>query len=277
MLLGLMTSAILAPSGVLEAREDETASASDADRPLREASTLGGGDVVRARRFYKGGRVEVYPHFVGWVVNNSFANRIHALTGLGVAWHPQETTFLEGTLDWFPIYPFYDDLKPLNLAIARELPLDEAIPAVSREKLYLGATFGWAPIYGKINIVSSFVQNFDVSFLFSIGLLNIQKDTYIVATDPETDATILDGPIEGESESNTFLTPGVGLGARVFLTPSITFRLDARFHAYIEKVVNYEEVIDSATQTFGTRNLLQDSLILSAGLSGFFPWAGAGR
>jgi len=271
-LTGLMLS-FMAPVHALGQEEGEEQEGPDAARrAMMERSQRPRLDVVQARRFYKAKRLEVFPHAYSGALNNSFATRFLVLSGLGVAFHLRETLFLEGSFHYFPDYPFFSDLKQLNYAIAQYAPEDPNtkktyIPDVSKETFYVGAAVGFAPIYGKINLLSSYVQSFDVAFLAGVGLLGIRADRYVVTFD---DSGVLS---LGDPESYTttpYLAPHLGLTTRFFLSRLLTLRLDARMHGYVTQVPDYnsEPLSDN---TYPLKSSLKGSFILTAGVSGFLP------
>jgi len=274
LMAGLLVHAINAPAARAqeEGEEEEGVSAiAEAYERTRPRAK----DVVQSRAFYKAKRIEIFPHFYASALNNSFAVRFLVLSGLGVSYHFGESFFIEGTADYFPDYPFFNDLKSLNYAIAEYVSEGETIPLVPKERMSFNASLGFSPLYGKINLVSSYVQNLDVSFLTGVGILNIREDTYQVAYDPDVGTTLIGPIVDAQTLSERdkwFLSPSLGLTTRFFLNRWLTLRADTRFHGYVQEITDYLQ--DPTTgangeQVFPTKRVFKTSFILSIGLSGF--------
>jgi outer membrane beta-barrel protein len=252
-----------------EGEEEEGTTLSDGIRKARVPTQ----DVVQAKFFEKKGRIELFPHLYGSVLNNQFANRFLVLSGGGVAWHLRESFFLEGVVEYFPDYPGYDDLKSLSRLLALQVDIGDEIPTVPKESLYLGAAVGFSPIYGKINLVSSYVQSFDISFTLGAGMLQVYHDRYQVQDyDQDTGAALLNGPLEPR-EAKWFVSPNIGLATRFFLTRWMTLRADIRMYGYVEKVTDYANPYVDATgaTAYPFKNAFRDSFILTTGVSFFLP------
>lgn len=249
-------------------------------------------DVVQARFFTKKNRLEIFPHLYSGALTNQFANRFLVLTGVGVAYHFKESFFVEGLIDYYPdidaavrgvcgaISPSsscasYDGLKSLTRLLALQVDVGKEIPLVPKESLYLGGAVGFSPIYGKINLVSSYVQTFDVSLLAGLGLLRIYEDRYQVSSyDQVTGVATLEGPLAPRT-AQTYPSPSLGLTIRLFLTHSLTLRADARLNGYVQQVTDYENPYTDPTTgatAYPLKNAFRDSFFLTAGVSGFLPF-----
>jgi len=110
-----------------------------------------------------------------------------------------------------------------------------------------GAEAAWAPVYGKLNVMSEQVAHFDLSVFAGPDL--IAYDTVLAKADAGS-APAMATSIGGH----------VGLGVRVFFTPSIAARLELKDYVYAVKVPNV-----------GSGSDLQNQLFAELGVSFFLP------
>jgi outer membrane beta-barrel protein len=110
-----------------------------------------------------------------------------------------------------------------------------------------GAEAAWAPVYGKLNVLSEQVAHFDLSVFAGPDL--IAYDTVLAKAAAASSPAIA-----------TSIGGHVGLGLRVFFTPSIAARLEVKDYVYAVKVPNV-----------GSGSDLQNQLFAELGLSFFLP------
>ncbi len=232
-------------------------------------------DVVQAKFFVKDNRWEVFPHFYAGVLNNSYANRFLVLSGGSVAYHAGESFFLEAVVDFFPSFPrdTYDDLKSLTKELAQRVDVGDEIPVVPQESMVASLGVGFSPIYGKINLVSYYVQNFDISFVGGASIVRIHMDHFqVTGFDDTTGRAQISGPL-APRETETFASGSLGMTIRFFLTRWLTLRADARLYGYIDTdVVDYAHPDNSGpVTTYPYKSVFRNSFILAVGLSSFWP------
>jgi outer membrane beta-barrel protein len=110
-----------------------------------------------------------------------------------------------------------------------------------------GAELAWAPVYGKLNVLSEQVAHFDLSVFAGPDL--VAYDEVL----GRTDAT-------GEPAITTSIGGHVGLGVRLFFTESIAARLEVKDYLYSAKVPNS-----------GSGSDLQNQIFAELGVSFFLP------
>ncbi len=229
---------------------------------------------VQAKFFVKDNRWEVFPHFYAGVLNNSYANRFLVLSGIGVSYHASESFFLEGVVDFFPSFPreTYDDLKSLTRQLAERVEVGDEIPVVPEESMVASIGIGFSPVYGKINLVSYYVQNFDISVVGGAALLRIHMDHYQVTGFDEYGHAEITGPL-APRVTESFASGSLGLSIRFFLTRWLTLRTDARLYGYIDSdVVDYSNpYVENGVTRYPLKSVFRNSFILAVGLSSFWP------
>lgn len=240
-------------------------------------------DVVQNRTFYKGHRLELFWPSFAYILSNQFAHRYLFGTSLSAAYHLSETMFLEGTVQYFPTINDsdystapYTDLSSLTMVVATKLDPGMYLPDINKEQFYGGISLGISPVYGKLNLVSSYVQNFDLSAMVGVGALQIFKARYQLLDISEEGDPVLEGPYvvdnsagEGQPASATkvVIAPHVGVALRFFLSHSLTARAELRAHGYIDQA--YDRSTDEKNDV---RNVFRQSLVVNVGMSGFLPF-----
>ena len=116
-----------------------------------------------------------------------------------------------------------------------------------------GLELGWAPVYGKLNVLSEKVAHFDLSILGGVDA--IVHDEVLSKTDAEILAASGGSPASQTS-------PGVhfGLGTRLFLGDAWALRLEVKDYIYYVDVPNN-----------GAGKDWQNQLFTELGVSVFFP------
>jgi outer membrane beta-barrel protein len=117
-----------------------------------------------------------------------------------------------------------------------------------RMRYIVGAEGAWAPVYGKLNVFSEQVGHFDLSILAGPDLIGYDEilAKEVAATQSPAVLTALGGH--------------VGLGVRIFFTPSVAARLEIKDYLYSVNVPNG-----------GIGKDLQSQLFAELGVSMFFP------
>lgn len=241
---------------------DEQESISPSEQKTQ--NLLDGQEAVQNRFFYKAHRFELFPHVFGLVLSNSFAYRFVPFTGVMGSYHFSEFLSGEVVLDYFTSLPGYS-LKSLTIGLTQYIGTGELLPEIPEERFYAGVGLSFSPIYGKLNLVSSHVQNFDLSFVGGIGLLGVQMSRYLYDTDDNGQIILTLSP----QSSRQFVTPApsIGVDLRLFLTKWLTLRADLRGHGYLDTV----NVYDDHEAVIGTRKVFRPAVVLNTGVSGFFP------
>lgn len=231
-------------------------------------------EVVRDRFMVRAGRTEVFWHTFGYALNNGLAYRFVPGSGVTVSYHLSEFLSVEGQAEYFTgVGPY--DLKSLayRLTVTANDELGVPMPYFNKERFFVGASVGFSPVYGKLNLVSSYVQTFDLGFNVGLGVLSIFKElrtyegydenNYPTLSDPLPVIEL--GPDTWRTGSASLLSPSPTLGVtlRLHLTPWLNVRADLRAHGYLDEVYQ-NDTLERSTP-------FRQSLILNTGVSGFLP------
>jgi outer membrane beta-barrel protein len=111
----------------------------------------------------------------------------------------------------------------------------------------VGAEAAWAPVYGKLNLFSEQVAHFDLSVFAGPDLIAYDE---VLSSAAASSAPGVATSVGGH----------VGLGVRLFFTPSIAARLEVKDYLYAVKVPNA-----------GSGSDLQNQLFAELGVSFFLP------
>ena len=95
-----------------------------------------------------------------------------------------------------------------------------------RIRYIVGAEGAWAPVYGKLNVVSEQVAHFDLSILAGPDLIGYDEVLAKEVAATQTPAVL------------TAFGGHVGLGLRVFFTPNIAARIEIKDYLYNVNVPN---------------------------------------
>lgn len=207
---------------------------------------------ISGQLYLKAGRLELTP-VVQLSVNDAFFNKYFG--GLRATYHLTEfwsvgASFAGGTTTRTGsavVCPANQGCHPASAAELYQVP---------GKLLWVGGVeAGWAPIYGKLNLLASLVSHFDLSLVLGVDLVSHEK---VLSSD---DAVRL-----GLAPAATTTVGGhVGLGARFFLSDSLALRLELRDLLYQVNVPN------RAGSGQGSADL-QNQLFTEVGVSFFFPW-----
>ncbi len=220
---------------------------------------------VENRFFLKQERFEIAPT-IGYVPNNPFAARYVGGTFLG--YHFNEVLSAQAQISYSPDLG-EDDLKDLTSTLVQQAYFASEIAFQQPlDKIGLSAAFGvgWAPIYGKINLVGEKVLNFDLYGFLGVAML--AKKNFVATYDP--DGAALDPPdvvnLSDASQANEVLVaPVIGIGQNYFLNQMMAVKLDARTSFYVDQKPQYNPEIPV------TERRLYNTLTLSVGLAVFVP------
>lgn len=261
LLITTFSNLIFAPLAyaIEEGEEEEGLFSPDSLQKKQESK-----DLVRARFFPKKNSLELYSHGYANVLTNKYSYRFLVLSGGSIGYHFSEHWFMEAHGDYFPTVSFFNELKPLGTALSSTVAKGQYIPDISKEVLHLGLSVGFSPIYGKINFISTYVQNFDISLIAGIGLLQMRTDRYQVLEVGE-DIYDLQGPID--PKFSYYLAPHIGGSIKIFLTKSLSLRTDLKLLGHLENAPSYtsETLVDG---DYPIKTSLKTSVILGVGVSG---------
>lgn len=258
---------LLLPALVASQVATSLAWAGDEDPPgLQALDELRNGrndrDPVRNRFFTKGKRFELAPSF-GLVPNNPFARRF--TVGAELGYHFNEQLAVLGVFSFAPDLG-QRDVKSLTDVLLQRASSEDFVQPF--DKVTLSAAFGvqYAPFYGKLNLVGEAVANFDFHLFLGLGL--VTQTEYVASANPNYDATNpaennLSDITKGATEVHPSFIPG--LGFNFFLSPSVSLKLDARFHIYLDDKPAY----DADNPPPGIRAV--PLFNASAGIGIFFP------
>jgi len=130
---------------------------------------------------------------------------------------------------------------------------DDATPVMLRQvpgriRWLVGGELAWAPVYGKLNVLSERVAHFDLSILAGPDLIAYDE---VLAKD----VALVRAPALATSVGGHF-----GLGLRLFFTDSIAARFEVKDYIYAVNVPNG-----------GMGTDFQSQLFAELGVSFFFP------
>lgn len=215
--------------------------------------------VIQRKFFIKYGRFELTPTF-GYIDNDHFVRRISV--GLGATVHLNDVLSIEILAHYLP---------NLGTADYKELTSNfqagaEVVPDINRA-VFLGvANLGFAPIFGKVELGTLRVINYDIYISGGAGVGYTEDDTDIV-----------DSPCKEYSPSEADLHTEAGCqyvhqvhpvtdfggGLRVVFNNWIGVKLDFRQFTHIEQVYRDAEA-DIALE-------MKQNFMISIGASFFFP------
>jgi outer membrane beta-barrel protein len=132
---------------------------------------------------------------------------------------------------------------------ASTVQLNQVPGAITR---MAGGELAFSPVYGKLNVLAERVLHFDFSLLLGVDWITHRQAVSSV------EAANL-----ASAEAPTRSTVGLhaGLGARVFLTQFLAFRVEVKDYVYRVPIGN-----------FGGESDTQNQLFTELGLSVFFPF-----
>lgn len=173
--------------------------------------------IVQRKDFLKFHRVEVTPMF-GYVSNDPFLSRI--LAGANIAYHVNELFSLEWFLAYSPNLG-RTDYKALTNEL---LTGTEVVPDISRIQFIGAFDIGMSPIFGKIELGTLKIINYDLYLLIGLGVVQTADD-----------AEIIEGG-DPRFLSQWHLATNFGFGFRVAFNQFFALRLEGRSYIHIEQV-----------------------------------------
>ncbi len=237
------------------AREDESedeadddddspsrAEAREARRRAREEGKKRLVKVIMPKAFLKYRKVELTPQ-VGLSNNDNFVRRL--FVGVGIGYHINDLLSIEGTFAYLPNLG-ETDYKPLTLRFREG---EEVVPDISRVVFIGVGNMSLSPIFGKIELGTQRIINYDIYFTAGIGVVSTQDDMEIVHNED-----CLDFETRAERQSNATPENGCdyvdqehfvsnfGGGFRIVFNEWIGVRLDIRQYTHIEQVFREGEV-----------------------------------
>ncbi len=204
---------------------------------------------VRNKFFYKGGRLEITPHF-GWIATNPLNTEV--LAGLRLTYHFNERVGFEFDAN----YAFLGKAANTNNLSRAVLNLaTQSDPSFHLEAtddgLTLSGSLVWSPMYGKINPFGLAVINLDFFFVLGAGYTNQQVEMLAESSNElgQTVAVlgILPDGLEA-SEVNHLFEFHFGFGANIFVTKFFSLRLEGRLY------FTFDNILDFSTEEFREAN-----------------------
>jgi outer membrane beta-barrel protein len=200
---------------------------------------------VSGQLFRKAGRVELTASG-NLSLNDAFYTKYFA--GLKAGYHFTETLSadLEATggtavkTDSAVVCTPSTGCNPADEVGMRQVP--------GRIRWILGAQAAWAPIYGKLDVLSEQVGHFDLSVLGGVDL--VAHDEVLSSADAQL----------GPPKTKTSLGGHIGVGSRLFVSERWAVRLEFKDYMYSVYIPNG-----------GIGDKLQHQLFMEIGLSMFTP------
>jgi outer membrane beta-barrel protein len=214
--------------------------AREARRQEREEAKRRLVKVIQPKAFLKYRKVELTPQ-IGLSNNDNFVRRL--FLGVGVGYHINDLLSIEGTFAFLPNLG-ETDYKPLTLRFREG---EEVVPDISRV-VFLGVgNLSLSPIFGKIELGTQRIINYDIYFTAGIGVVSSQDDMEIVNNEAclthesraERQADVENGCQYVDQEH---FVSNFGGGFRVVFNEWIGIRLDIRQYTHIEQVYREGEI-----------------------------------
>ena len=188
---------------------------------------------VRNKFFYKGGRVEITPHF-GWITTNPLNTEV--LAGGRFTYHVNERIGIEidGSYAFLGGAANTNNLAKavLNLATASD-------PSFHLESTDPGAlvtgSLVWSPMYGKLNPFGIAIINLDFFFVVGAGYGNEQVEM-LAESSNELGASIA---ALATTEINHQFLFHLGFGANVFISKFFSLRLEGRLYFTWDSILDF--------------------------------------
>jgi outer membrane beta-barrel protein len=199
---------------------------------------------VSGQLYQKAGRLEVTPSF-GMSLNDAFFTKYFG--GVEVGYHLSESWSASVSLAGGAALRSGSAVRCTSSGGCVNATEPELRQVPGRVHAIGALGVAWAPVYGKLNVLSEQVAHFDLAVL--AGLDGIQRDDIVSSADA--------GAKPGTVRSYGF---HAGLGAHLFFGEAVAARLVVKDIVYPVKVPNN-----------GSGNDWQNQLFTEIGLSIFFP------
>jgi outer membrane beta-barrel protein len=233
--LALVIAALLAPPAV-------RAEATRADAFAGRIPPISG------QLYQKAGRLEVSPT-VALSLNDAFFTKYFG--GLKIAYHFTESwsagvhaaAGVVAETGSSVVCTLGSGCGPADAVMLHQVP--------GRIRALGGVEVGWAPVYGKLNVLAEKVAHFDLGLLAGADLISHDE-----ILSREQAAAL------GGKDPARVSTPGghLGIGARLFLGEWIAARLEVKDYVYAVKVPNA-----------GSKSDMQNQIFAELGVSFFVP------
>ncbi len=211
--------------------------------------------VIQRKFFLKYRRVEITP-MVGYMGTDDFINRL--AVGAMFNAHVNDIFSLEFLFNYLPDLGEVD-YKGLTQRLRNR---DEVVPDISRIVFLGTANIAIAPIYGKIELGTLSIINYDIYITAGAGVASTVDDTFIIQSACDGNSRAQNKAIPECSYVNQeHFTANLGGGFRIVFNDFIGIRLDGRFFTHIEETYRDGEVGLDMKQNF----------MVSFGVSLFVP------
>jgi outer membrane beta-barrel protein len=239
-----------------EAEEEEEEVADEAPEKRR-----GLVKVIQRKFFLKYRRVEITP-MIGGMLTDDFINRLAVGAMLDI--HVNDILAIEFLGNFLPDLQA-TDYKPLTNRLKSR---DEVVPEVSRIVGLFTTNLSLSPIYGKIELGTLRIINYDIYVSAGVGFVSTVDDTLLVE---ETSTCHGNSRQQNQAlpecqyiNQEHFVT-SIGAGFRVVFNDFIGIRLDGRGFAHVETL--YRD--DNNNPEVGLD--MKQNFQLSLGVSFFVP------
>ena len=246
---------VVLPGSEEEEEDDEEAKADLSEDKRRRRGLV---KVIQKKFFLKYRRVEFTPQ-IGYVGNDHFIRRF--AVGAAIGYHINEVLEVEVLLSYLPDLA-ETDYKPLTKRFRNE---EEVVPDISRVTFLGVFNFAVSPIYGKVELGTLRIINYDIYVGAGAGLAQTKDDTAIIRSPCDQYTTVRERKADTANgcdyvDQAHFVT-NVGGGLRIVFNDWIGVRLDARQFTHIEQVYREGDIGLEMKQNF----------MISFGASFFFP------
>ncbi len=244
-----------------DAAEDEApAPAKAAKKPAAERKR-GLVKVIQRKFFLKYRRVEITP-MIGGMLTDDFINRL--AVGAMVDIHVNDILAIELLGNYLPDLQA-TDYKPLTNRLKNR---DEVVPEVSRIIGTFTVNMSVSPIYGKIELGTLRIINYDIYVSAGVGMVSTVDDTLLVEeTSPCHGNTRAQNQLLADCQyiNEEHFVTSIGAGFRVVFNDFVGIRLDGRGFAHVESL--YRD--DGGNPEVGLD--MKQNFQLSFGVSFFVP------
>lgn len=204
---------------------------------------------VRNKFFYKGGRVEITPHF-GWVTTNPLNTEV--LAGARFTYHFNERLGVEidGSYAFLGRAANTNNLSKAVLSLATQSDPSFHLEAIDQGALVSGSLV-WSPMYGKINPFGLAIINLDFFFVVGAGYTNQQVEMLAESSNELGQTTAVLGILPDgteASEINHLFEFHFGFGANIFITKFFSLRFEGRLY------FTFDNILDFSTEEFREAN-----------------------
>ena len=252
---------------VVPGSDDDTATAEPEEEAEEEKSVelddrrrRGLVKVIQKKFFLKYRRLEIVAPQIGYVGNDDFIKRLAINASVG--FHINEILALEILVSYLPDLG-ETDYKPLTRRFRDD---SQVVPDISRVLLFGVLNVALSPIYGKVELGTLRIINYDVFVAGGLGFASTRDDMDIIESATCQDlATMAERKAEPACMyvDETHFVTNIGGGLRIVFNDWIGIRLDARQFTHIERVYRENE------EQIGLE--MKQNFMISLGASFFFP------